>query len=127
MAKLFVPVHESMSVADHYRFIGLEITRPEGGLVYNLIKAIRANKVIFDRVWMHGTERDETQRGIAIPGASYIAGIESYYCDLHCIAKTGACVDSETVWGQVGDVPGVTYKIVENHLEGAGGRMLVDA
>ncbi len=120
MAKLFVPVHESMSVADHYRFIGLEITRPEGGLVYNLVKAIRAKKVIFDRVWMHGTERDETQRGIAIPGASYIAIIDSYFSDLHCIAKTGACVDSQTIWGGVGEVGGGTYKIVNNYLEAAG-------
>src|SRR6266849_2890048 len=27
MAKLFVPAHESMSVADHYRFTGPEIAR----------------------------------------------------------------------------------------------------
>jgi len=119
MAKLIVPVHQSIIAADHYRFIGLEITRPEGGLVNNLIRAGRVNKVIFDRMWIHGTGRDETQRGVAIPGASFIAVIDSYFSDFHCIAKTGACTDSQAVWGGTGDLAGGTYKIVNNYLEAA--------
>ncbi len=121
MARISVPVHKSITITDHYRLIGLELTRPEGGgITYNLIKAGGANKVILDRVWVHGTERDETQRGIAIPGASYIAVIDSYFSDFHCIAKTGSCEDAQTVWGGAGEVAGGTYKIVNNYLEAAG-------
>src|SRR6476646_4200073 len=39
MAKLIVPVHSAISVTNHYRFIGLEITRPEGGgSTYDLVR-----------------------------------------------------------------------------------------
>src|SRR6266852_2260790 len=93
---------------------------PAEGIRISPCNAGGANKVILDRVWVHGTERDETQRGIAIPGASYIAVIDSYFSDFHCIAKTGSCEDAQTVWGGAGEVAGGTYKIVNNYLEAAG-------
>jgi hypothetical protein len=125
MARIAVPNHGTIHMADHYRLIGLEITRQEGGgTVYNLITANNAQKIILDRVWVHGTDSEETVRGIAIPGASYLAVIDSYFSDFHCIAKTGTCVDSQAIWGGVGDVAGGTYKIVNNYLEaGAEGVM----
>ena len=117
MASLVVPARGTIKVADHYRFIGLEITRPQGGLIYNLISAQNANKLIFDRVWAHGNGSDETVRGIGFPGASFVAVIDSYFTDFHCTAGSGACVDSQALWAGVGDVAGGTYKIVNDFLE----------
>jgi hypothetical protein len=120
LATLIVPSHGSLTVTDHYRFIGLEITREEGnGIIYNLVTARAASKLIFDRVWMHGTANDETTRGFAFPGASFVAVIDSYFSDFHCIARTGSCVDSQAVWAGAGPVAGGTYKIVNNYLEAA--------
>jgi hypothetical protein len=120
MATIAVPHGETIRLADHYRLMGLEITRQDGGGVFNLITAIKAQKIILDRVWVHGNEREETTRGLAIPGASYVALIDSYFSDFHCIAKIGSCVDAQTVWGGAGDVGGGTYKIVNNYLEASG-------
>src|SRR6266568_4730142 len=125
LATLVVPA-KGMRVTDHYRFIGLEITRPEGtGITYNLVMAREANRVIFDRVWIHGTANDETTRGIAFPGATFFAIIDSYFSDFHCIARTGSCVDSQTMWAGTGPVAGGTYKIVNNYLEAAGEGVLM--
>jgi hypothetical protein len=68
---------------------------------------------------MHGTSNDETTRGFAFPGASFVAVIDSYFSDFHCIARTGSCVDSQAVWAGAGAVAGGTYKIVNNYLEAA--------
>jgi hypothetical protein len=121
MAKLIVPLHSAISVSNHYRFIGLEITRAEGGgSTSDLVHAPRGNKIIFDRMWMHGTPRDETQRGLAFPGATYVAVIDSYFSDFHCIARSGSCTDSQTLWAGAGSEGGGTYKIVNNYLESSG-------
>jgi hypothetical protein len=121
MAMLVVPPRGSIKVGDHYRFIGLEITRAVGGgIVYSLVNAQNGNKIIFDRAWMHGTPEDETTRAVAFPGGTYIATIDSYFSDLHCIARTGSCTDSQTLWAGAGSIAGGTYKIVNNYLESAG-------
>jgi hypothetical protein len=121
MATVVVPPRRSIKVADHYRFMGLEITRAaSGGIVYDLVNAQNGTKIIFDRAWMHGTAEDETTRAVAFPGATYIAAIDSYFSDLHCVARTGSCTDSQTLWAGTGPVAGGTYKIVNNYLESAG-------
>ena len=121
MAKLIVPLHSAISVSNYYRFIGLEITRPEGGgNADDLVRAAGSNKIIFDRVWMHGTPKDETKRGLAFQGATYLAVIDSYLSDFHCIARTGSCTDSQTVWAGAGPEAGGIYKIVNNYLESSG-------
>jgi len=126
MAALILPAQGSIKVTDHYRFIGVEFSRtPGSGLVSNTITANRADKIILDRTWVHGTELDETTRGIAIPGATNIAVIDSYFSDFHCIARTGACVDSQAIWGGVGDIGGGTLKIVDNYLEAAGENIMM--
>src|SRR5438105_210794 len=120
VSTLMVGPHENIRLSDHYRLIGLEITRADGaGTLYNLITANNAQKIVLDRVWVHGNDHEETVRGIAIPGASYVAVIDSYFSDFHCIAKTGNCTDSQAIWGGVGDIAGGTYKIVNNYLEAA--------
>jgi len=109
--------------ANHYRFIGLEITRDSpGSVVYNLAflpGGGTADHLIFDRVWMHGTAQDETTRGIALGGSRYVAVVDSYFSDFHCVAITGACVDAQAIMGGLGNRPMGPYKIVNNFLEGS--------
>ncbi|HEY1678892.1 MAG TPA: hypothetical protein VGG04_14345 [Candidatus Sulfotelmatobacter sp.] len=109
--------------ANHYRLIGLEITRSDSpAVVYNLISAEKgaADHLVFDRLWVHGTARGETVRGIMLSRISYAAVINSYFSDFHCVAKTGACVDSQAIAGGTGDGPSGPFKIENNYLEAAG-------
>lgn len=107
--------------ANHYRFIGLEITRGvPGATVYNLAAFPEvADHIVFDRVWMHGTAQDETTRGIALGAARYVAAVDSYFTDFHCVAITGACTDAQAISGGLGDHESGPYKIVNNFLEAA--------
>jgi Putative Ig domain len=117
------------SGANHYRFMGLEITRTPGkGVVYNLIVRERdgsADHIIFDRCWIHGTPEDETVRGVMMSGTRYAAVIDSYLSDFHCVSRTGACLDSQAVAGGLGDVAMGPFKIVNNYLEAAGENILL--
>ncbi len=111
--------------ANHYRFIGLEITRGEPGacitaLVFMKDKGGTANHLVFDRVWLHGTAQDETTRGMALRGMTYVAVVDSFLNDFHCVAVTGACGDSQAIAGGGGDDPEGPFKIVNNFLEAAG-------
>jgi hypothetical protein len=115
--------------ANHYRLMGLEITRgTPKALVYNLVvneKNGAADHVIFDRSWIHGTAQDETTRGIMLSGTTYAAVIDSYLSDFHCVALTGGCGDSQAIAGGTGSLPMGPYKIVNNHLEGAAETILL--
>ena len=110
--------------ANHYRFIGLEITRDSPALtIYNLTSFSNNNggdHIIFDRVWMHGTAQEETTRGIMLGASRHVAVVDSYFSDFHCISKTGTCVDSQAIAGGLGKGEMGPYKIVNNFLEGAG-------
>ena len=109
------------SGANHYRLIGLEVTRVVSPApVYNLVQFKGpADHLIFDRLWLHGTARDETVRAIMLGPSRYVAVVDSYLSDFHCVAKTGTCVDSQAIAGGLGDDPMGPYKIVNNFLEGA--------
>jgi hypothetical protein len=110
--------------ASHYRFIGLEITRSDSEASITALASAKegaiADHIIFDRVWMHGTAQDETRRGLALKSMTYVAIVDSYFSDFHCVAVTGACGDSQAITGGSGDDPGGPYKIVNNFLEAAG-------
>lgn len=108
--------------ANHYRLIGLEITRlPGNGPAVNLIQAdANADHIILDRVWIHGTAQDETRRGILLSGTTNVAIVDSFFSDFHCISRTGTCTDSQAVAGGSSSLPGGPYKIVNNFLEAAG-------
>lgn len=108
--------------ANHYRFLGLEITRESPDVVYNVIymEGKNTNHIVFDRDWIHGTARDETTRGIALGTSTYVAVVDSYFTDFHCVAVTGSCGDSQTIAGGAGDFPMGPYKIVNNFLEASG-------
>jgi len=106
--------------ANHYRFIGLEITRPLAGRTASLVRTNNATQIIFDRVWIHGVANNDTSSAIGLDsGSSYIALIDSYANDFHCEAVTGICVDSHVLYGGLGDWGGGPYKIVDNFLEGS--------
>ena len=109
--------------ANHYRFLGLEITRESPDVVYNIVSMEGKgtnHHLVFDRDWIHGTAQDETTRGIALGTSAYVAVVDSYFTDFHCVAVTGSCVDSQTIAGGIGDSPMGPYKIVNNFLEAAG-------
>jgi hypothetical protein len=110
------------SGANHYRFIGLEITRAaSSGTVYNLFEFQGpADHVVFDRLWVHGTPRDETVRGIMLGGSRYVAVVDSFFTDFHCVARSGACTDAQAILGGIGDNPMGPYKILNNFLEASG-------
>lgn len=119
------------SGANHYRLVGLEITRPVGSGVVTALASIgtsnaTANNLILDRVWLHGTAQDETTRGIDLGGMSYASVVDSFFTDFHCISVTGACGDSQAILGGIGQVAGSTgpYKITDNFLEASGENIL---
>ena len=115
------------SGANHYRLIGLEVTRPVGGIVYSLIslaKGVTADHLVFDRMWLHGTPQDETTKGIQLGGSRYVAVVDSFFTDFHCTSMTGACTDALAIGGGAGDLPMGPYKIVNNFLESSGENIL---
>ena len=109
--------------ANHYRVTGLEITRLAGtGIVYSLASVAvggAANNLILDRVWMHGTAQDDTNKGVELGGSSYASVIDSFLTDFHCISITGFCTDAYAVGGGIGDPVG-PFKIVDDFLEASG-------
>jgi hypothetical protein len=113
-----------MAGANHYRFIGLEVTRGLPGASITALAFLKENgtadHLVFDRVWMHGTAQDETARGIALRSMTYVAVVDSFFSDFHCIAGTGACTDSQTIAGGGGTDPEGPFKVINNFLEAAG-------
>jgi hypothetical protein len=114
--------------ANHYRFLGLEVTRAtsEASIVAlaSAKEAATAHHLTFDRVWFHGTAQGETRRAIALKSMTHVAIIDSFFSDFHCVAVTGSCSDAQTITGGSGDDPGGPYKIVNNFLEAAGENIL---
>jgi hypothetical protein len=91
--------------ANHYRLIGLELTRVAGGRIAPTLIGVEADGVadhiIVDRSWLHGTAQDETQLGVSLDGTNYVAVIDSYFSDFHCTAGTGTCSDAHAVAGGI--------------------------
>lgn len=126
LAKLVMPMSASGPIifapgANHYRLIGLEVTRAEfPGTVYNLaLFQGFADHLVFDRLWMHGTAHGETTRGIGLAG-TYIAIVDSSFTDFHCVFGTGSCTDAQAIAGGGGNNAMGPYKIVDNFLEASG-------
>jgi hypothetical protein len=117
-----------MAGANHYRFIGLEITRGLPGASITALAFMKENgtadHLVFDRVWMHGTAQDETTRGIALKSMTYVAVVDSFFSDFHCVAATGSCTDSQAIVGGGGVDPEGPFKIVNNFLEASGENIL---
>jgi len=114
---------EFASGANHYRLMGLEITRSATeGTIYNLALVepkSTASNLVFDRVWVHGTAQSETTRGLELGGSTNVAVVDSYFSDFHCIAAAGACTDAQAIAGGTGPNPMGPYKVENNFLEAA--------
>ena len=113
--------------ANHFRFIGLEISRA-AELTVNALISLEpkgtADHLLFDRMWIHGLAQEETTRGIQLGGSQYVAVVDSFFTDFHCISKSGSCTDSQAISGGSGSNPMGPYKIVNNFLEAAGENIL---
>ncbi len=118
--------------ANHYRFVGLEITRgKKEGPMRNLVMPANdkdqnepVHHIVFDRLWVHGTANEETKAGIHLSGANYVAIVNSYLNDFHCISRKGSCTDAQAINGGGGDIAGGPYKIENNFLEASGENIL---
>ena len=114
--------------ANHYRFLGLEITRTAGnGFVGALVGAANgasANHIIVDRVWLHGTVHDDTASGFNLNRMSYAALVDSYATDFHCTAGTGSCTDAHVVAGGTSNTADSVNRITGNFLEASGENIL---
>jgi hypothetical protein len=106
--------------------IGLEVTRTVFPKAVNtLIQFLGpADHLVFDRLWIHGSARDDTVRGITLGPTRYVAVVDSFFTDFHCVSATGACTDAQAIAGGLGDGPTGPYKIVNNFLESSGENVL---
>lgn len=115
--------------ANHYRLLGLEITRAANGhSVVNLVGPEQnesMSQIVLDRLYIHGTPTDETRRGIDFTGGTSMAVQDSYISEIHCNSgPTGTCTDSQAVAGGRGSLPMGPWKIDDNFLEAAGENVL---
>lgn len=110
--------------ANHYRLIGLEITKTAGVKSSPTLVSVEpggiADHIIVDRSWLHGTAQDETRVGVYLNGTTNVAVVDSYFNDFHCTAGTGTCTDAHAVSGGLGDHQDGPYKIENNFLEASG-------
>jgi hypothetical protein len=110
--------------ANHYRLIGLEITRSAGGRYAPALVSVEPNGVadhiVVDRSWLHGTVHDDTQAGFSLSRSSNVAVVDSYFSDFHCTSGTGACTDAHAVGGGLGNHQDGPFKISNNFLEASG-------
>jgi Putative Ig domain len=118
------------SGANYYRFVGLEITRPAGIWGSGHLIMLSGNfggivdHFVVDRSWLHGNPHDETRSGVDLNGMGYVAVVDSYFNDFHCIAGTGTCTDAHAIGGGVGDTQDGPFKIQNNFLEASGEAIL---
>lgn len=120
MFRINIYSSSAMIVGDHIRFIGMEMAQGDNRSLVSMVTVDNVSKVIFDRVYMHGTPGLEARRGVGIlNAATYVAVIDSYLSEFHCIALTGGCIDSQAISGGYGKmVPQAgAWKIVNNFLE----------
>ena len=112
--------------ASYYRLIGLEVTRPAGtpGPARLIIGQGTVDHLVVDRSWLHGAPQDETYVGVSLNGMTNAAIVDSYFSDFHCIAVTGACLDSHSIGGGVSNTQDGPFKIKGNFLEASGEAIL---
>lgn len=109
--------------AHHFRLLGLEIgVLPNVKTNYGVVKlgdgsnaqrslALVPTDLIVDRCYIHGNEKGDVSRGIALNSAR-TAIIDSYISECHAVG-----MDTQAICGWNGPGP---FKIVNNYLEGAG-------
>ena len=107
--------------ANHYRLIGLEVTRPVGtrgaAILMSVAAGGTASYIVVDRSWVHGTAQDESRVGFELSNTSNVAVVDSYFSDFHCTSIKGTCSEAHALHGGGGSFQGNTYKIQNNFLE----------
>lgn len=117
LAKLVVGL-SPIQIGDHYRLIGLEITRPSDGKWYNALVEFAGSHVILDRNWIHGDPTADTTHLVQTAlGADHVAIINSYMTDAHCKASPALCSDAQD-WSDGGH--GTFMKAYNNFMEASG-------
>jgi hypothetical protein len=108
--------------ANYYRFIGLEVTRLAGtpGIARLFSGQGAADHIVVDRSWLHGAPQDETHGGVDLDQMTNGAIVDSYFSDFHCIALTGACIDSHAISGGNSNTQDGPFKIEGNFIEASG-------
>src|SRR5215217_2751259 len=116
------PVINAAPGAHHYNLIGLDLsTFSASDFIYDLIRlgggdssqtdlASVPHHLILDRLWVHGFEAQDLQRGISLNSAE-TSIINSYISDIHAIRT-----DTQAICGWNGPGP---YHIINNYLEAA--------
>lgn len=114
------PTIRTEAGAHHYRLLALEITTAPGVTRNDAIVAFGGGQstladvphhLIIDRSYVHGHDRLNTKRCVALNSAT-TAVIDSYLADCHHLDY-----DSQAIVGWNGPGP---FKIVNDYLEGAG-------
>jgi hypothetical protein len=119
--------------ANHYRLIGLNITKAAGVTVDNKLVDLSngADHIIFDRDLIHGVPltcnfqngsytcnvADELQGGINANNSTHIALINSWAYDTYC---TGGCIDSQAFSTGTGGSVEQSFKLYNNLLASSG-------
>ncbi len=116
--------------ANHYRFIGIEVTKSPGYRPGQLIAlaadgvTLGSNHIIWDRSVVHGVPwtpagdmYTETQSGVAAKNSQWVALINSWNYDTYC---NSSCVDSQGFNGGTGTYQDGPFKLYNNLIATAG-------
>src|SRR5262249_15851403 len=118
--------------ANHYRFIGIEITKVAetrmggSGLIEMSADGVTVggNHVIFDRCIIHGqpwvlssSTNAETQGGVKGKNSQWVAVVNSWIYDTYC---TSACIDSQGFSAGTGLYQDGPFKLYNNLLATSG-------
>lgn len=125
------PALQFQANADHYRFIGLEVTKVPNvyigdGLIDTFVDTttMGSNHIIFDRMVIHGepwnltnSATTATQGGVRAKNSQWVALINSWLVDTYCI---GACIDSQGFDAGSGKYQDGPFKIFNNVMASSG-------
>jgi hypothetical protein len=125
------PPVQFASGANHYRFIGIEVTKTAdvemGGSLAQLAadgQTMGANHIVWDRSIIHGQPwtlasgiHSETQGGVKANNSRWVAVVNSWIYDTYCVA---GCVDSQTFSAGTGVYQDGPFKLYNNLLATSG-------
>jgi hypothetical protein len=120
-----LPVIRTVLGANHYRFIGVEISPTAGTALLQLIQladgdetslSALPNDFIIDRCYLHGDPTAGTRRGVAM-NASNVTVMNSWLADFKIVGFDSQALAS---WNSPGPII-----ITNNYLEGAGENILI--
>jgi hypothetical protein len=127
-----LPVLKTAAGANHYRILGVEITKAAGVLMDNALvsTSLGGDHILFDRDLIHGVPvvctlattytcntGDELSRALDFNACTFCGVINSWVWDAVCF--TG-CIDAQAVWTGVSSLPSGPLKVYNNLLTASG-------